>query len=156
MPPLIRRSQSAVPRHADEDGGRSDAHPLPPRQVPGSLAGAVTSTVFMLAPRCTGRSRSWPFARQDPPIGSVNLMPFRGDPDEVRARLSEHIPLRRYGSPRSSAGRPRSCSPPAASRITGAMIPVDGGAVSSISWPGGAPGECCRGTLASRPGGTRG
>ena len=54
MPPLIRRSQSAVPRHAGEDGGRSDAHPLPPRQVPGSLAGAAASTVFMLAPSVHG------------------------------------------------------------------------------------------------------
>jgi len=32
-----------------------------PRQVPGSLAGAAASAVFMLVPRCTGRSRSWPF-----------------------------------------------------------------------------------------------
>jgi 3-oxoacyl-[acyl-carrier protein] reductase len=24
---------------------------------------------------------------------------LRGDPDELRARLSEHIPLRRYGEP---------------------------------------------------------
>ena len=37
---------------------------------------------------------------------------LQGDPDEVRARLSEHIPLRRYGNQRSSRGRRRSCSPP--------------------------------------------
>jgi hypothetical protein len=88
MPPLIRRSQSAIPRQAGEDGGhsglgshptarhgsprhgarpvtatignrthsggRSDAHPLPPRQVPASLAAAAASTVFMLAPSVHG------------------------------------------------------------------------------------------------------
>jgi len=83
----------------------------------------------MLAPRCTGRSRSWPF-----PMGCSRVWPgvvktlaselgpsripvngllpvriaadrvrqldaLRGDPDELRARLSEHIPLRRYGEP---------------------------------------------------------
>ena len=37
---------------------------------------------------------------------------LQGDPDEVRARLSEHIPLRRYGNLRSSGGRRRSGSPP--------------------------------------------
>jgi 3-oxoacyl-[acyl-carrier protein] reductase len=26
-------------------------------------------------------------------------MPLQGDPDQVRARLSQHIPLRRYGEP---------------------------------------------------------
>jgi Enoyl-(Acyl carrier protein) reductase len=189
MPPLIRRSQSAVPRHAGEDGGhlglgshptarhgsprhgarpvtatignrthnggRSDAHPLPPRQVPGSLAGAVASTVFMLAPRCTGRSRSWPFpigcSRVRPtvvktlaselgparprstgccPSGSADrvreLDALRGDPDEVRARLSEHIPLRGYGEPEKFGWAAAFVLSPAASRIIGAMIPVDG------------------------------
>ena len=36
---------------------------------------------------------------------------LRGDPDEVRARLSEHIPLRRYGEPEELAGPPRSSFP---------------------------------------------
>jgi NAD(P)-dependent dehydrogenase (short-subunit alcohol dehydrogenase family) len=92
MPPLIRRSQSAVPRHAGEDGGRSDAHPLPPRE----------------------------------------LDALRGDPDEVRARLSEHIPLRGYGEPEEFGWAAAFVLSPAASRITGAMIPVDGDAISSI------------------------
>ena len=57
---------------------------------------------------------------------------LRGDPDEVRARLSEHIPLRRYGEPDEFGRAAAFVLSPAASYITGAMIPVDGGAISSI------------------------
>jgi 3-oxoacyl-[acyl-carrier protein] reductase len=57
---------------------------------------------------------------------------LRGDPDEVRARLSEHIPLRRYGEPEEFGRATAFVLSPAASYITGAMIPVDGGAISSI------------------------
>jgi hypothetical protein len=46
----MMRGRSRQRSATGPSGGRSDAHPLPPRQVPGSLAGAVTSTVFMLAP----------------------------------------------------------------------------------------------------------
>jgi 3-oxoacyl-[acyl-carrier protein] reductase len=55
-----------------------------------------------------------------------------GDPDEVRARLSEHIPLRRYGEPEEFGRAAAFLLSPAASYITGAMIPVDGGAIRSI------------------------
>ena len=55
-----------------------------------------------------------------------------GDPDEVRARLSEHIPLRRYGEPEEFGRASAFLLSPAASYITGAMIPVDGGAIRSI------------------------
>jgi 3-oxoacyl-[acyl-carrier protein] reductase len=55
-----------------------------------------------------------------------------GDPDEVRARLSEHIPLRRYGEPEEFGQAAAFLLSPAASYITGAMIPVDGGAIRSI------------------------
>ena len=57
---------------------------------------------------------------------------LRGDPDEVRARLSERIPLRRYGEPEEFGRAAAFVLSPAASYITGAMIPVDGGAISSI------------------------
>jgi 3-oxoacyl-[acyl-carrier protein] reductase len=57
---------------------------------------------------------------------------LRGDPDEVRARQSEHIPLRRYGEPEEFGRVAAFVLSPAASYITGAMIPVDGGAISSI------------------------
>jgi 3-oxoacyl-[acyl-carrier protein] reductase len=55
-----------------------------------------------------------------------------GDPDEVRARLSERIPLRRYGEPGEFGRAAAFLLSPAASYITGAMIPVDGGAIRSI------------------------
>jgi 3-oxoacyl-[acyl-carrier protein] reductase len=57
---------------------------------------------------------------------------LRGDPDEVRARLSEQIPLRRYGDPEEFGRAAAFLLSPAASYITGAMIPVDGGAIRSI------------------------
>ena len=55
-----------------------------------------------------------------------------GDPDEVRARLSQTIPLRRYGEPAEFGQAAAFVLSPAASYITGAMIPVDGGAIRSI------------------------
>ena len=57
---------------------------------------------------------------------------LRGDPDEVRARLSEHIPLRRYGEPEEFGRAAAFVLSPAASYITGAMIAIDGGAIRSI------------------------
>ena len=55
-----------------------------------------------------------------------------GDPDEVRARRSESIPLRRYGELEEFGRAAAFLLSPAASYITGAMIPVDGGAIRSI------------------------
>jgi 3-oxoacyl-[acyl-carrier protein] reductase len=55
-----------------------------------------------------------------------------GDPDEVRARQSELIPLRRYGEPEEFARAAAFLLSPAASYITGAMVPIDGGAIRSI------------------------
>lgn len=55
-----------------------------------------------------------------------------GDPDEVRARQSERIPLRRYGEPEEFGRAAAFLLSPAASYITGAMIPVDGGSIRSI------------------------
>jgi 3-oxoacyl-[acyl-carrier protein] reductase len=55
-----------------------------------------------------------------------------GDPDAVRARQSAHIPLRRYGEPEEFGRAAAFLLSPAASFITGAMIPVDGGAIRSI------------------------
>jgi 3-oxoacyl-[acyl-carrier protein] reductase len=55
-----------------------------------------------------------------------------GDPDEVRARLSQSIPLRRYGEPEEFGRAAAFLLSPAASYTTGAMIPIDGGAIRSF------------------------
>jgi 3-oxoacyl-[acyl-carrier protein] reductase len=55
-----------------------------------------------------------------------------GDPDEVRARQSLRIPLRRYGEPDEFGRAAAFLLSPAASFITRAMVPVDGGAIASI------------------------
>jgi 3-oxoacyl-[acyl-carrier protein] reductase len=57
---------------------------------------------------------------------------LRGDPDEERVRQSAHIPLRRYGEPEEFGRAAAFLLSPAASFITGAMVPVDGGAIPSI------------------------
>lgn len=57
---------------------------------------------------------------------------LRGDPAEVRERQSGQIPLRRYGEPEEFGRAAAFLLSPAASFITGAMIPVDGGAIRSI------------------------
>jgi 3-oxoacyl-[acyl-carrier protein] reductase len=55
-----------------------------------------------------------------------------GDPDEVRARQSQTIPLRRYGEPAEFGQTAAFVLSPAASFITGAMIPIDGGAIRAF------------------------
>jgi 3-oxoacyl-[acyl-carrier protein] reductase len=55
-----------------------------------------------------------------------------GDPDEVRNRKSQDIPLRRYGEPEEFGRVAAFLLSPAASYITGAMLPVDGGSLRAI------------------------
>jgi 3-oxoacyl-[acyl-carrier protein] reductase len=50
----------------------------------------------------------------------------------VRARRSADIPLRRYGEPEEFGRVAAFLLSPAASYITGAMIPVDGGSIRAI------------------------
>ncbi|MDX3074447.1 SDR family oxidoreductase [Streptomyces sp. NPDC088354] len=49
------------------------------------------------------------------------------DPGAVRARLIERIPLRRYGAPEEFGRTAAFLLSPAASYLTGLMVPVDGG-----------------------------
>jgi 3-oxoacyl-[acyl-carrier protein] reductase len=55
-----------------------------------------------------------------------------GDPDQVRAELSVRIPLRRYADPEEFGRVAAFVLSPAASYVSGAMIPVDGGALRAI------------------------
>jgi 3-oxoacyl-[acyl-carrier protein] reductase len=57
---------------------------------------------------------------------------LRGDPVAVRARVSETIPLRRYGTPDEFGRAAAFLLSPAASYLTGVMLPVDGGARQSL------------------------
>jgi len=141
---------------------RALAADLSGRAGPGSLAGTGGSVVFVLAssvrvplaelaisnglfPGLAGVVKT--LADEIGPAGiRVNgILPVRiatdrvreldalsGDPDEVRARLSERIPLRRYGEPAEFGRTAAFLLSPAASYTTGAMIPVDGGAIRSI------------------------
>jgi 3-oxoacyl-[acyl-carrier protein] reductase len=56
----------------------------------------------------------------------------RGDPEEARAALSGGIPLRRYGQPEEFGRVAAFVLSPAASYVSGAMIPVEGGALRAI------------------------
>ena len=70
------------------------------------------------------------------------LLPGRVDTDRVRqldgpdpavrARVAEGIPLRRYGAPEEFGRVAAFVLSPAASYLTGAMVPVDGGATRAL------------------------
>jgi 3-oxoacyl-[acyl-carrier protein] reductase len=52
-----------------------------------------------------------------------------GDPDAARQRTEATIPLRRYGRPEEFGRVAAFALSPAASYLTGTMIPVDGGSL---------------------------
>jgi 3-oxoacyl-[acyl-carrier protein] reductase len=55
-----------------------------------------------------------------------------GDPEGARARAVASIPLRRYGTPEEFGRVAAFLLSPAASYLTGTMVPVDGGAQQSL------------------------
>jgi 3-oxoacyl-[acyl-carrier protein] reductase len=79
---------------------------------PGPSPGRAAPSSWCWPPRCACRWRNWPS-----PMGCSQ---------------SAHIPLRRYGEPQEFGRAAAFLLSPAASFITGAMIPVDGGAIPSI------------------------
>lgn len=55
-----------------------------------------------------------------------------GDPAEARAAHAARIPLRRYGTPEEFGRAAAFLLSPAASYLTGTLLPVDGGALTSF------------------------
>ncbi|MFJ6215833.1 SDR family oxidoreductase [Streptomyces sp. NPDC092296] len=55
-----------------------------------------------------------------------------GDPEGARARGAASVPLRRYGTPEEFGRVAAFLLSPAASYLTGVMLPVDGGALRSL------------------------
>jgi 3-oxoacyl-[acyl-carrier protein] reductase len=55
-----------------------------------------------------------------------------GNPDEARAALARSVPLRRYGDPAEFGRLAAFVLSPAASYLTGTMIPVDGGSLRAF------------------------
>ncbi len=149
----VRLGRALGPTLADDDRGGAGN---------GSLTGTGGSVVFVLAssvrvplPELAVSNGLFPglagvvkmLAEELGPSGTrVNgILPVRiatdrvrevdalsGDPDEVRASKSEDIPLRRYGEPDEFGRLAAFLLSPAASYITGAMIPVDGGSIRAI------------------------
>jgi 3-oxoacyl-[acyl-carrier protein] reductase len=99
------------------------------RLFPG-LAGVVKMLAEELGPSGTRVNGILPVRIATDRVRQLDAL--SGDPDEVRARKSEEIPLRRYGEPEEFGRVAAFLLSPAASYITGAMIPVDGGSIRAI------------------------
>jgi 3-oxoacyl-[acyl-carrier protein] reductase len=65
-------------------------------------------------------------------VRTDRLLEIDGDDPEVPKRIAAGIPLRRYGEPVEFGRVAAFLLSPAASYVTGAMVPVDGGAVRSL------------------------
>jgi 3-oxoacyl-[acyl-carrier protein] reductase len=94
------------------------------------LAGVVKMLAEELGPSGTRVNAILPVRIATDRVREVDAL--SGDPDEVRARRSQDIPLRRYGEPAEFGRVAAFLLSPAASYVTGAMIPVDGGSIRAI------------------------
>jgi 3-oxoacyl-[acyl-carrier protein] reductase len=65
-------------------------------------------------------------------IDTDRVRELDGPDPAVRQRVAEGIPLRRYGEPAEFGRVAAFLLSPAASYVTGAMVPVDGGAVRAL------------------------
>jgi 3-oxoacyl-[acyl-carrier protein] reductase len=108
--------------------------PLPDLAVSNGLFPALAGVVKMLAdelgPSGTRINGILPVRIATDRVREFDAL--SGDPDQVRARRSQDIPLRRYGEPEEFGRVAAFLLSPAASYITGAMIPVDGGSMRAI------------------------
>jgi 3-oxoacyl-[acyl-carrier protein] reductase len=94
------------------------------------LAGLVKMLAEELGPSGTRMNGILPVRIATERVRQIDAL--SGDPDEVRARKSQEIPLRRYGEPEEFGRVAAFLLSPAASYITGAMVPVDGGSIRAI------------------------
>jgi 3-oxoacyl-[acyl-carrier protein] reductase len=94
------------------------------------LAGVVKMLAEELGPSGTRVNGILPVRIATDRVREIDAL--SGDPDRVRARKSEDIPLRRYGEPQEFGRVAAFILSPAASYVTGAMVPVDGGSIRSI------------------------
>ncbi len=94
------------------------------------LAGVVKMLAEELGPSGTRINAILPVRIATERVRELDAL--SGDPDDVRARKSQDIPLRRYGEPDEFGRVAAFLLSPAASYITGAMIPVDGGSIRAI------------------------
>ncbi|MDT7539949.1 MAG: 3-oxoacyl-[acyl-carrier protein] reductase [Actinomycetota bacterium] len=65
-------------------------------------------------------------------VRTDRILELDGDDPEVPKRIAAGIPLRRYGEPAEFGRVAAFLLSPAASYVTGAMVPVDGGAVRAL------------------------
>jgi 3-oxoacyl-[acyl-carrier protein] reductase len=94
------------------------------------LAGVVKMLAEELGPSGTRVNAILPVRIATERVRQLDAL--SGDPDEVRARKSQDIPLRRYGEPAEFGRMAAFLLSPAASYTTGAMIPIDGGSIRAI------------------------
>jgi 3-oxoacyl-[acyl-carrier protein] reductase len=94
------------------------------------LAGVVKMLAEELGPSGTRVNAILPVRIATERVRQLDAL--SGDPDAVRARKSQDIPLRRYGEPAEFGHMAAFLLSPAASYTTGAMIPVDGGSIRAI------------------------